>query len=195
MAFPSHAQVELWIQQYFAKFHPIFPFLRSISFGGEDSDESSLLLAVAAIGSKYTHQPREPRDTLLPMLGAILRQQRHEASAESAETSAKVLYVPGQQSVRSDRAKLRTLQASILNTILLLQSGERNSVEKALSSQHDLIRVCNSLGLLDVNASEQLRPAQSSEDQIGHWLENESKIRTGWMVWVCNILSVVQDLC
>ena len=177
--FPSCSQIEIWVQQYFEKFHPIFPFLRRASFREKDSHGPLLLLAVAAAGSKYAHRSQEPRDALCPILDTVLRQHRREALPMFSEGRTSDIYVPGQLPEPENPTDFRDLQADVINTILLLQSGRTALLETALHGYHHLVRTCNSLGLLEWTLVR-----SGDDEQLQDWLKSESRTRTGWMIWV-----------
>lgn len=187
-SFPSISQVQIYVRYYFDYFHPIFPFLRKSSFSHIVSSEWLLLLAVAVVGSRYTlrEQEADSGDMLLTTLDAALRLHKYELGLEHTARSND-LFLPGESATIHTCPYLATLQASILNVLLLQHSGRRSLVERALLERHYLVEACHSRGL--ISRKPPTEHGSCAEDCTGRdvvrcWLERESKIRTGMMIWV-----------
>jgi hypothetical protein len=186
--FPSHTQIQIYVGNYFEKFHPIFPFIRKATFGHIASDEWLLLLAVAAVGSRYVKSSREKNmgDMLLVLLDASLRHRRYGFDSKDVHSTSDDRFVPGQCAKPYTLPSLVFLRAGILNVLLLLHSGKKSFVERAFVERHYLVEACHSLGLTSRNPKER---TTSSADYGGHdslenWLVRESKTRVGMMIWV-----------
>lgn len=184
--FPRQEQIEFYVQQYFAKFNPIFPFLRQATFMEEDSHTSLLLLAVAALGSKSVPATQDSYRVLLRTLNTALesRQYGNLFAFDSMEYSK--LYVPGRQVEMSTSLSLRYLQAEILHLVCLLQSGMQDFMEKAIEMRPHLVSACNSLKLLERNQGNSGELPSGTLMNADDWLRNEARIRTGMALWVSN---------
>jgi hypothetical protein len=187
-SFPSIAQVQLYTRYYFDYFHPIFPFLRKIAFPRIASTKWLLLLAVAAVGSRYVHreQDAESSGILITILDEALQRCKYGIEISDTERSDG-LYVPNEGARSTTQSDLTTLQAGILSILLLQHSGRKNLVERANLERHYLVEICNSMGLIsDKHVTELISGAAelTGQETVRGWLEQESRIRTGMMIWV-----------
>ncbi|EUC42776.1 hypothetical protein COCMIDRAFT_102584 [Bipolaris oryzae ATCC 44560] len=179
-AFPTHAQIELYVQQYFARFNPVFPFLRKTNFEEESPQRWLLLLAVAAIGSRFVPGSRDSYNILSGRLDAALdRCRRGRYSAFGND-----LYVPGENLVAASLADVQILQAGILHLVCLLQSGTQGSMDKALRVRHDLVNSCRSLRLLELSPESSSVLSSCTSPGSPGWLKSEASIRTGISLWL-----------
>jgi hypothetical protein len=185
--FPSHAQIELYVQQYFKKFSPIFPFLRLAALREEASQEWLLLLAVAAIGSRYVPASQDSYNILLQTLDVALDRRKRSHLLEPNDMNDNDLYVPGRNAGINTSTDLQTLRAGILHLVCLLQSGKQSMLGRALTLRHYLVNICNSLQLLDRSAEDDGGDSPSSMyTDPRSWLKKECEIRAGMVLWVCN---------
>jgi hypothetical protein len=187
-SFPSIAQVQLYIRYYFDYFHPIFPFLRKSAFSHITCREWLLLLAVATVGSRYVHREQDPgsREMLFTILNDVLRRRKYGFEPTYA-TRSDDLFLPGEYEASDTHPDLSTLQASILNILLLQHSGRKRLVERAILERHFLVEACQSMQLISnkpvaghVSGAADL----AGRETVRGWYEQESKIRTGMMIWV-----------
>jgi hypothetical protein len=70
MLFPSHSQVDAYVQRYFDSFDPIFPFLRQTALEDGSNTNWLLLLAVAVMRSKYVPPSQNSCNVLAQSLDA-----------------------------------------------------------------------------------------------------------------------------
>ncbi|EMD96322.1 hypothetical protein COCHEDRAFT_1167433 [Bipolaris maydis C5] len=181
--FPTHAQIELYVQQYFARFNPVFPFLRKTNFDEESPQRWLLLLAVAAIGSRFVPGSRDSYNILSGRLDAAIdwcKLGRYSAAVNVDND----LYVPGGNMMVTSPTDIQTLQAGILHLVCLLQSGRQGSMEKALRVRHDLINSCRSLKLLEISSENGSALSSCTTPGSPGWLMSEARIRTGISLWL-----------
>jgi hypothetical protein len=186
--FPSIAHVQLYIRYYFDYFHPIFPFLRKSALSHIAPKEWLLLLAVAAVGSRYVHCDQDPesRAMLIIILNEALRRRKYGYETERAESNDD-LFLPGEFATPPTLPDLTILQAGILNILLLQHSGRKSLVERAILERHYLVEACHSMKLIsNGSVTEHTLGAANfaSQGSVRDWLYQESKIRTGMMIWV-----------
>lgn len=183
----SRSQAQFFARQYFDNFHPVFPFLRQSSFSHDISQDWILLLAVCAVGSRYTRRlhGQEPSDSLLDLLRKILRRRMY--GLENAQDPS-VPFIPGNHSMarQTSNTRIQTLQAGILAVMCMLHSGKKAYTDAAFLDRHYLVEACNKLGLLSQRArTGGVTPETVSRaDATGVWARRESEIRTGMMIWV-----------
>lgn len=184
--FPSHTQVELYVQRYFDSFSPILPFLRPAALTQESSTNWLLLLAVAVIGSRYDSASHDSYIVLSRALDAAI--DRHDCYyvQELEHTHNDDMYVPGRRAELDNSAGLHLLQAGILNLVCLLQSGGRKLIEKASRMRQRLVDMCISMRLLDQRPNRTVAPLLTTSSDLNDWLITEDKIRTGMVLWVRN---------
>lgn len=194
--FPSHSQVQLYVRHYFAKFHPIFPFIRQASFKKGHVLEWILLLAVAVVGSRYVQcsQSTNSGQVMLRLLTATLQNSKYGSNSEWRNVNEEVIFVPGKRANTDASRRICILQAGILNIVCLLHSGKEYSVRRALTERHYLVEACHSLGLMSQSTSNaQGFTAHETIENTDQWLLRETKIRLGMMIWVCQ--SFLQRSC
>lgn len=181
---PTRDEIEQYIQSYFYGFHATYPFLRKDPCQFVSSEGWLLLLAVAAVGSRYSHVGNDERpETCLPYLvDQIVSNRFNEFDSDDNEQP----WIPGPDVQEASAVDLITVQAGLLNCLLSLHSGRRNLIRRALDQRYKLIEACDRLSLLptvDSTAPSRME-AVSSGDIVSRWLDEEARIRTGWMIWV-----------
>lgn len=183
--FPTYTQTQFYVQQYFENFHPAFSFLRRVTFSYEASRDWILLLAVSVVGSRYMRRVRGPTlsDSMLAALQSILRRQRYGLGADQ---SGGAPFAPGYVARKDDACpRIQTLQAGVLAVICMLHCGSKDYLDMALVDRHYLVEACNSLGLLSPRpASNWTVPGGSSHAENTAWVQEQTEIRTGMMIWV-----------
>ncbi|KAH7073795.1 hypothetical protein BKA63DRAFT_40654 [Paraphoma chrysanthemicola] len=185
---PSLVQMNLYVRMYFDRFNPIFPMLRRSEFSHITSDDWLLLLAVATVGARYGRRlhGKEPGEVLWCLLDTILQRQRFSTWSHLIDGDNDSLFLPGHESKASILASVSAMQVSILHIMLLLHSGKRSLVERALFERYHLVESCRTMGLLawtphNMNTVPLMGPA--GHTAIQKWLDRESRIRVGMMVW------------
>lgn len=186
-AFPTYSQIERYVQQYFARFNPVFPFLRKATFEEGSPQRWLLLLAVAAIGSRFVPGSQDSYNILSGRLDAALDHCKNGSYFAFNNFIDSDLYVPSGNLLATSPADIQILQAGILHLVCLLQSGRQGSMDKALRVRHDLVNSCRSLKLLEPNSSNSGVLSSCTSPGSPGWLRNEARIRTGISLWVCSI--------
>jgi hypothetical protein len=188
-SFPSSTLMRLFVSYYFEHFHSIFPYVRKSTLLQIASSEWLLLLAVAAVGSRYMHreQDRNARDMLTTTLDAALRRRKYGFVLEHAAQLHDDIFVPGECATPNTCPNIAVLQAGVLNVLLLQHSGKKTLIERAFIERHYLVEACHSLGLVSskpVVEHTAGAPDRTSQDVVRQWLKRETEIRTGLMIWV-----------
>jgi hypothetical protein len=180
---PSHQDAGAFTMIYFARFHPVYPFLRkgAFLFGGETG--WILLLAVMTVGAKYAHDSptnRQHRDTLFGLLRAVLSHHLHPSPQAVGDS----LWAPEPSGDEgTSRLDLPIIQAAVLSQLCMLHSGNGALLRRASLERLYLVDACNNMGLLsaaDTTISVDICDKPTAEQ----WLESQSRIRTGMMIWV-----------
>lgn len=82
---------------------------------------------------------------------------------------------------------LEVIQAAILNTLVMLHSGDKGARDGALLEQSRLVEMFDSKNLLNI-AREPMkwRQANTADGKVKEWLEQQAFpfLRTGMMIWV-----------
>ncbi|KAL2127903.1 hypothetical protein VTI74DRAFT_10002 [Chaetomium olivicolor] len=184
--FPSHQRIAELARLYFANFHTVFPFIRRADFHKKSAKHSILLLAVAAIGTKYA-QPNIPDstadDVLLEVLDMILKTHIH-STQEQLEGRAWNLMLdePGMSQL-----DLPTLQALILNVIRKLHSGKKALAKSALLERYYLVTECTRMRLLS-SAAHETSLSLTGDARVLAWLRKQSQLRAGMMIWLLDFM-------
>jgi hypothetical protein len=180
--FPSHQRIAELARLYFTNFHPIFPFIRRTDFHRKSAKHWILLLAVAAIGTKYA-QPNTAEsscdDVLLDTLDMILKNHIHSTQEQLEGCAWNVMLdEPGMSHLG-----LPTLQALILNIIRKLHSGKKALAKRALIERDYLVTECTRTRLLS-SAADETSMGLTDEARAPAWVRKQSRLRTGMMIWV-----------
>jgi hypothetical protein len=180
--FPSHQRIAELARLYFTNFHSTFPFIRRTDFPTKSTKHWILLLAVAAIGTKYA-QANTPEsssdDVLLGILDTILNSHIYSTEADLDGGAWNVML----DEPETSHLALPTLQALILNIIWKVHSGKKPLVKRALAERYYLVTECARMGLLS-SAMDETTSSPTDEARVLAWLRKESGLRTGMMIWV-----------
>ena len=186
---PSFEQTQFFVQQYFEHFHKAFPFLRRSSLFQETAGDFKLLLAVVAIGSRYSRRLHGSRvsDFLLDTLLKSLRRTRYGLGTDRHEVAP---FAPG-RSVRTVAARplLQTSQAGVLAIMASLHCGVKTNLDQALIDRHYLVETCSSLGLLSPRSAPSTHGPDAGRVNVLFWSREQAEIRTGMMIWVGSVVS------
>jgi hypothetical protein len=190
--FPSLDQVQHYVDLYFERFYPIFPFIRKASFSHTTLNEWLLLLAVATIGSRYMRRQegKIPGDLLFAILDATLKNLEYGYKKQVGDEQSDTAFVPGHHTTTLICPSISLLQAGILNIILLQHSNKKAFVERAFIERHYLVEACHSLDLVSCNPGDRgMRSAVHYREQHSHddWIVRETEIRVGMMIWVTRL--------
>jgi hypothetical protein len=183
MEIPTQDDVEDLVRLYFDGFHPTYPFLlQGPSLFTSDSDWI-LLLAVVAIGSRYanTVKYRCLGEDLVHIVDRELCNQITNPTADDYNG----LWNPVPESVDQRPLDLVALQATVLNCLFLLHCGKQSAVQRALHHRYHIIEAFHSLDILAAAKVPSQGTSEPNQDNsLQSWIESESRIRTGWMIWV-----------
>lgn len=184
---PTRNEIEQHIQSYFNGFHATYPFLQKKPSQFDSTGGWLLLLAVAAVGLRYSHE--DPETSLSYLVDRIVSDHFYDFECNDNKQP----WIPGVDAHELCVLDLITVQAGLLNCLLLLHSGRTNSIRRALNQRYRLVEACDRLGLLSAVESTPLDriDAVSSEDVVARWLNGEARVRTGWMIWVCTSFEAI----
>lgn len=181
---PSLGEMQDLVQLYFDGFHPTYPFLRKSPSLFISSSHWILLLAVAATGSRYSTESRHHMlgESLVSIVDRVVSFRLNSPVIEDGDRAWK----PGSDSEMPGSLDLIMVQAMLLNSFSLLQCGKEQAVRNALRRRYYLTKVYHTMSNLSAprNVASHSRGQTSAEDAFQDWLDLESLIRTGWMIWV-----------
>lgn len=169
-AIPSLTMMNKLCQLYFNHFHPSFPFIRKSPFVLGDG-MWLLVIAVVAVGAQYALTPEVA--PLKEPLAAILR--RGVATLVHPPNHIERSATTFSSSHASQGEIVTVVQARILDVLLLVHSGNAVTMERGLSEYNSLLVTNRRMHLL--------WPAHLVEQSTDR-LYTESRIRTGYMIWV-----------
>ncbi|KAK2804987.1 hypothetical protein FQN51_001081 [Onygenales sp. PD_10] len=192
----SRSEMQKLVQFYFDGFHGTYPFLRKTHYQFAGSESWLLLLAVAAIGSRYAPTARYHRMGyfLASVVDRVLGSRGDEPLPDGDELP---WWTPVTDAQEASELDLLMLQAKVLNCLFLLHCGKRESTRRALVQRYSLIETCNRLKLLSIADSSPVGPTEGTgpEDVVQQWLNRESRIRTGWMIWLLDSIIPYEFSC
>ncbi|KAH7236175.1 hypothetical protein BKA59DRAFT_496496 [Fusarium tricinctum] len=185
---PSLGHIRCFVRLYYENFHPAFPFLRNSPSVWKDLGSWIILLAVSIIGAKYIGDPWS--SSMSRLLERILS-QRLDSNPKDGDDN----WVPGGFQPRN-RLDLATIQAAILNSIYRLHSGQKGMIESALSQRLVLIEECRRIGFLShVPVNVDPESTHNSDATITAWLQAQSELRTGLMIWILDSIVAYEFDC
>ncbi|KAI5456948.1 hypothetical protein BGZ63DRAFT_408418 [Mariannaea sp. PMI_226] len=188
---PLLGHVRRFARLYFEKFHPTYPFLRQSTHFLEQPNSWIVLLAISAVGSKYSGDSRSR--SLLDLVDKVLTRRFSSTSPRESD----VLWTPGPIEAQKQHAvDIFTIQADILRLLCMLHSGEKQLVERAFTERYRLVEECKRMNLLSRTCpSFDATPTINREDVITAWLGVQSEIRTGMMVWLLDSIIAYEFNC
>ncbi|KAF5598988.1 transcription factor ZMS1 [Fusarium pseudocircinatum] len=182
---PPLENIRAFVLLYYQCFHPKYPFIQKSSAVWQNSDNWILLLAVATTGARYAGSRWS--SVMSELLDKGLR-HRVDFIIKENTGSAKGIWVPGNfQS--NGRMDLQTLQASILNIISRIHSGQEVVMDWALHQRLALVEECRKMDLLSQTLPQTTdTPVQDGDVAVTAWMQTQSKLRTGLMIWVLDTI-------
>jgi hypothetical protein len=180
--FPSHQRIAELARLYFTNFHPIFPFIRRTDFHRKSAKHWILLLAVAAIGTKYAKPntlESSSDDVLSHTLDMILKTHIHSTQEQLEGCAWNVMLDEPEMT----HLGLPMLQALILNVIKKLHSGNKTLAKRALIERYYLVTECTRMRLLS-SAPDETSMGFTDDARASAWVRKQSRLRTGMMIWV-----------
>lgn len=175
----SWGNLNLYVQLYFDKFHSLFPILYKRHIGLH-RDGWILVLAAAAVGAAYgnTLESRQHSEELHEFLHRSLEIHYNFQDGED-----QMLELDSSIGQRCENSIMLT-QARILNVIGMLHSGNQKLLKFAHSSRSLLTAACDRLDLLRPADHIYLDDILSDDDKRQEWLTEQTRIRTGYFIWV-----------
>lgn len=185
--FPSLECIAHCVQCYFANFHPTFPFVRKAAFLEQSSSYWMLLLAVAVVGSKCTTYDDEERlhvmssEFIAALDSLSISRLLYDRLTETRISSPSCF-----GELEDDVFGLSTLQAATLLLIYSLHRSKPDMTRRALLERHNLVGACKEFRLLS-GEFEGSDYHHGGGDVTHYWLMNQSRVRTGLMIWVSHL--------
>ncbi|VTT58691.1 unnamed protein product [Fusarium fujikuroi] len=181
---PPLENIRAFVLLYYQCFHPTYPFLQKNSSIWQISDNWILLLAVATTGARYAGSRWS--SVMSELLDKGLK-HRVDSIIKENTGSANGIWVPGNfQSY--GRMDLQTLQASILNIISRIHSGQEVMMDWALYQRLALVEECRTMDLLSQTPPQTTdTPVQDGDVAVTAWMQTQSKLRTGLMIWYTSL--------
>ena len=173
--FPSLEIISLSIHLYFEHFHLTFPLIHRASFATQPS-AWLLALATSAIGVLYlgTDDSRQCSDAFLEFIRVVFKRDdfldKHTYDND----------LPLDYATKEDMMKI---QALILSMVAMSHGCRESLVRHAYTVRSQLVALCLHSGML------RDRPYQNTEttsiESIWlQWIQNESRRRAGYFIWV-----------
>ncbi|KAL9566493.1 hypothetical protein ACKAV7_009408 [Fusarium commune] len=188
---PPLEYIRGFVLLYYRCFHPTYPFLQRNSSVWQVSDNWILLLAVATTGARYAGSRWS--SVMSELLDKALK-HRVDSIIKENTGSANGIWVPGSFQSHG-RMDLQTLQAAILNLISRIHSGQEVMMEWALYQRLALIEECRTMDLLSQTPPQTAdTPVQNGDVAVKAWMQTQSKLRTGLMIWNIRIVTVLEAL-
>ncbi|KAH7478628.1 hypothetical protein FOMA001_g9446 [Fusarium oxysporum f. sp. matthiolae] len=188
---PPLDHIRGFVLLYYRCFHPTYPFLQKNSSVWQVSDNWILLLAVATTGARYAGSRWS--SVMSELLDKALK-HRVDSIIKENTGSANGIWVPGSFQSHG-RMDLQTLQAAILNLISRIHSGQEVMMEWALYQRLALIEECRTMDLLSQTPPQTAdTPVQNGDVAVTGWMQTQSKLRTGLMIWNIRIVTVLEAL-
>ncbi|KAK2128047.1 hypothetical protein NOF04DRAFT_1186184 [Fusarium oxysporum II5] len=188
---PPMDHIRGFVLLYYRCFHPTYPFLQKNSSVWQVSDNWILLLAVATTGARYAGSRWS--SVMSELLDKALK-HRVDSIIKENTGSANGIWVPGSFQSHG-RMDLQTLQAAILNLISRIHSGQEVMMEWALYQRLALIEECRTMDLLSQTPPQTAdTPVQNGDVAVTGWMQTQSKLRTGLMIWNIRIVTVLEAL-
>ncbi|EXK33887.1 hypothetical protein FOMG_11094 [Fusarium oxysporum f. sp. melonis 26406] len=182
---PPLDHIRGFVLLYYRCFHPTYPFLQKNSSVWQVSDNWILLLAVATTGARYAGSRWS--SIMSELLDKALK-HRVDSIIKENTGSANGIWVPGSFQSHG-RMDLQTLQAAILNLISRIHSGQEVMMEWALYQRLALIEECRTMDLLSQTPPQTAdTPVQNGDVAVTGWMQTQSKLRTGLMIWILDTI-------
>ncbi|KAL4814909.1 fungal-specific transcription factor domain-containing protein [Aspergillus spinulosporus] len=191
---PLLGEIQDLVQLYFDWFHPTYPFLQKSSSLFIKKTHWILLLAVAATGSRYSTEARYHKfgDSLVDMVDQVVSMRLNSPALADGDRAWK----PGSESEGEGALDIVTIQAALLNSISLLQSGKEHGVRHALRRRFNFFKAYHALKqTISLKRMSSQSREGTEEDAFQNWVDLESLIRTGWMIWFLDCISIYQFRC
>ncbi|KAH7116300.1 hypothetical protein EDB81DRAFT_701895 [Dactylonectria macrodidyma] len=188
---PSVAHIRIFVRLYFENFHPTCPFLQKSSDLFDQPENWVLLLAVSAVGAGYS---REAQSLTSRGIMFDLVQKHAMVRIQGSQIDSGDLWTPSGLEPTPDCPDLPSLQAGILTLLCMAHSGNNNMTKWAIENRHHLVQQCKAMQLLS-ESEYQINPVTGRQLQISRWLEIESRIRTGMMIWLLDSVFVFEFNC
>ncbi|KAL2821597.1 fungal-specific transcription factor domain-containing protein [Aspergillus granulosus] len=176
-SFPDTRMISSFLQHYFQFCHPLYPMLHAPSFN-PNKCHWMLILAIAAMGSHCA---------------GVCEQNGTVTAFHEFLRRAILVEVNKKEKSQSERPHSWLLQAMLLNCVGRLHGSSERGRISALSDLGELtnLAICEKL----LSRSDDPSPSAeegSSEQQWMHWVEEEIRRRTGYLIWLVDCTAAYQ---
>ncbi|KAG5980827.1 hypothetical protein E4U55_003581 [Claviceps digitariae] len=158
-SFPSLSQTRELVQLYADKFHPVFAFLANLTFSSQADDNWILLIAITTYAATYT--PGLTGSRQVQLLQDLLRSLLTLWRDEDVQAGLQTQWAPSSMEASCGqfeaRYRLSILQASILNLMCMLRTGDHSLMQRVFIERFYLVEACQRRQLI-------ARPVSASED-------------------------------
>ncbi|KAG6003039.1 hypothetical protein E4U21_002428 [Claviceps maximensis] len=187
--FPSLSQTRELVQLYADKFHPVFAFLANLTFSSQADDNWILLIAITTYAATYTPGLTGSRQVRLlqDLLRSLLTLWRDEDVQAGLQTQWSPSSVEASCGQFETRYRLSILQASILNLMCMLRTGDHSLMQRVFIERFYLVEACQRRQLI-------ARPVSAFDDasSIRH---RDAETRAGMMIWLLDSMLPYQLGC
>lgn len=177
--FPSLSQTRELVQLYADKFHPVFAFLVNLTFSSQADDNWILLIAITTYAATYTPGLTGSRQVrfLQDLLRSLLTLWRDEDVQAGLQTQWTPSFMEASCGQFETRYRLPILQASILNMMCMLRTGDHSLMQRVFIERFYLVEACQRRQLIARAVA-----ASGDASSIRH---RDAERRAGMMIWVC----------
>lgn len=188
--FPMLGYVRAFMRLYFRRFHPTWPFLPPIMIYYEEPSRWLLLLAVIAVGSRYA--PGQQCVVYSQLLGNLLESFAPRGLGQLQKRLSQKAFGDEATETTCHEDDLAVLQAAILDVICKSHGSHSRHPKESFSQMFMVSEICRDLGLLE--ASDARKSGQVPSQALREWINYQTMIRTGLMIWVRDSRSLVTNL-
>lgn len=183
---PSLDSFRLCVHLYFERLHPNFPFINKTHFIAEEP-HWILLLAVAGVGATYLLSPQgsQWKHSMMQALERILSDRLNHFHYHQRESDLMQSALDMQGTVDG---LLPLIQAKILHMLCMLHNSIPYFTRRAVFERAELVQWCSFLDL--VGASSAVSTPLTNDADILLWIQMQSRLRAGMMIWVSAITSI-----
>ena len=173
---PSIDQLREFFRLYFQCFHQTFPFLRRDTAFYDHPSRRVLLLAVCAVGSRYSPDSSSVRSGLL-----LFRDLETALGARGLKYPFETPLLPWEEvrGAGDEEDPLSVVQAAVLNLIWKVHGGREGAGRGVSAERHRIVAACRNMDLLESIDADLGRSSGDSD-----WAREQSRTRTGLMIWV-----------
>ncbi|KAL3299414.1 transcription factor ZMS1 [Colletotrichum asianum] len=188
---PSLSHTKVYFRLYFHRFHPAYPFLRKSTSIYDSESNWLVLLAICAIGSKYA--PGVNNDSQKETLFLLLEKAIFHHISEHNGSRLPACWGSFCEARPDDSWTLGVVQATILYLVCKPQDPKNDSYRLEVAARQFLLECCRELGLLNIATTKSTNiEFAPKEDVLKAWIQKQSRIRTGMMVWILDSILALE---